>query len=50
MDDQQRQFVRNLLHQVLNSGLHAVMWRMPTMLLLILIAGTAAAIWYFKLY
>ncbi len=50
MDDQQRQFVRNLLHQFLHSAIHAVMWRMPTMLLLLLIAGAAAAIWYFRLY
>jgi hypothetical protein len=50
MDDQQRQFLRNLLHQVLNSSILSVIWRLPTPVLVGLIGVTIFAIFYFRLF
>jgi hypothetical protein len=50
MDEPQRQFLRNLLHQVLNSAIHSAVWRLPTIGLLVVIAAVGAAIWYYRLW
>lgn len=50
VDESQRNFLRSLLHQMLQSSLNSVMWRLPTALLVLLIAGLIAVIWYYQLY
>ncbi len=50
MDEPQRQFVRNLLHQVLNSAIHSAVWRLPTLGLLVVIGAAVGVIWYFRLW
>jgi hypothetical protein len=50
MDDQQRQFLRNLVHQAIQAALNATIWRLPTPVLLVLLGSLIAAVIYFRLY
>jgi hypothetical protein len=50
MDDQQRQFLRNLIHQAIQSALNATIWRLPTPVLLVLLGSLIAVVIYFGLY
>ena len=50
MDDQQKKFLRDLLHQVLQMALGATIWRLPTLVLLLLIGGAIFVIWQYRLF
>lgn len=44
------EFFRQLLHTVLNASIFATIWRLPTVVLVLLIVGIIALIAYFGLY
>jgi hypothetical protein len=50
MDQDQKKFIRSLLHQVMNSAISATIWRLPRPVLLGLVGVIILALWYFKLY
>lgn len=50
MDDRVRNFVRQLLHQSIHSGIRTLLWRLPTLLLILVIIGLIAAVWYWDLF
>jgi hypothetical protein len=50
MDDQQRQFLRNIIHGVIQSALNATIWRLPTPVLLVLVVALISAVFYFRLF
>lgn len=50
MDNDQKQFLRNLLHQILHMALGATIWRLPTVVLLAIIAGAIYLIWHYRLF
>lgn len=50
MDDQQRQFLRNIIHSVIHSALNATIWRLPTAVLLTLVVVLIGVVFWFRLF
>lgn len=50
MDDQGKNFIRQLLHHAIHSGITSLLWRLPTLFLLVVVILMIAAVWYFKLF
>jgi hypothetical protein len=50
MNDEQRNFVRQLLHQAINSATNSLIWRLPTLILVLLLVGLIWAVFQFNLF
>lgn len=50
MDDRAREFFKNLLHQAIHAGVWQMMWRLPTLWLVIALGLMIAAVVYWQLY
>ena len=50
MDPQQRDFWRRLLHQGINAAIRTIIWRMPLLLVMALLAVLIFVVIYFRLY
>ncbi len=50
MNNEQRRFMRQLAHRAINSGVRSIMWRMPTLMLVVVIAALIGAVWYWELW
>ena len=50
MNDPARNFLRQLLHQAINSGIHSLLWRLPTLMLVLVISAMIFAVWYWQLF
>lgn len=50
MNDEQRNFVRQLIHHAINSATTSLIWRLPTLIIVVLLAALIGAVFYFNLY
>lgn len=50
MNDEQRNFVRQLIHHAINSATTSLIWRLPTLVIVVLLATLIGAVFYFNLY
>ena len=50
MNNEQRNFVRQLVHQAIRSSMSSLIWRLPTLVVLVLLALLIGAVFYFGLY
>jgi len=50
MDDQLRGFLRNIIQHAIHSGINALFFRMPAVLILLVVSALIGVAVYFKLY
>jgi len=50
MNNEQRNFVRQLVHHAIRSSMSSVIWRLPMPVVLVLLALLIGAVVYFGLY
>jgi hypothetical protein len=50
MNDEPRKFLRQLVHQAIHSSITSVIWRLPTLAVLVLLALLVGVVFYFGLY